>query len=260
MCWEALNNIAAGDLPIVIVVNDNGRSYDRTVGGLAQHLARLRMTQGYERALGTVKSHPEPHPAGRRAGLRGAARAQARDQGLPAAAGAVRGPRPEVRRSDRRARHRRDRGGAAAGAGVRRPGDRARGDGQGLRLPAGRRRRGRLPAQRRHHRPGDRQAGRHARRAGLTSVFSEEIVKIGAERPDVVAITAAMLQPVGLHAFADGLPRAHLRRRHRRAARGHLGRGPGHGRACTRSSACTRPSSTGRSTRCSWTSPCTGCR
>jgi 1-deoxy-D-xylulose-5-phosphate synthase len=50
MCWEALNNIAASSLPVVIVVNDNGRSYSPTIGGLADHLATLRMTQGYERA------------------------------------------------------------------------------------------------------------------------------------------------------------------------------------------------------------------
>ena len=41
---------------------------------------------------------------------------------------------------------------------------------------------------------------------GWTSVFSDEMVKIGAERPDVVAITAAMLQPVGLHAFFHAYP------------------------------------------------------
>src|ERR1043165_997661 len=35
MCWEALNNIAAGDLPVVIIVNDNGRSYAPTLRGLA---------------------------------------------------------------------------------------------------------------------------------------------------------------------------------------------------------------------------------
>ena len=43
-------------------------------------------------------------------------------------------------------------------------------------------------------------------KAGLTSVFSDEMVKIGAEDPSVVAITAAMLQPVGLHAFAQAYP------------------------------------------------------
>ncbi|HZY76027.1 MAG TPA: 1-deoxy-D-xylulose-5-phosphate synthase N-terminal domain-containing protein, partial [Jatrophihabitantaceae bacterium] len=56
MCWEALNNIAASDRPVVIVVNDNGRSYAPTIGGLARHLGALRLRPGYERALGEVKS------------------------------------------------------------------------------------------------------------------------------------------------------------------------------------------------------------
>ncbi len=45
MCWEALNNIgAAPDRPVIIVLNDNGRSYSPTVGGLARHLAELRQS------------------------------------------------------------------------------------------------------------------------------------------------------------------------------------------------------------------------
>ncbi|WP_222853591.1 1-deoxy-D-xylulose-5-phosphate synthase [Fodinicola acaciae] len=56
MCWEALNNIAAGkDRRLVIVVNDNGRSYAPTIGGLADHLATLRLTPGYERALDMIR-------------------------------------------------------------------------------------------------------------------------------------------------------------------------------------------------------------
>ncbi|GAA4898636.1 1-deoxy-D-xylulose-5-phosphate synthase [Stackebrandtia albiflava] len=56
MCWEALNNIAARkDLPLVIVVNDNGRSYAPTIGGLASHLSTLRLDPSYERLLDTVK-------------------------------------------------------------------------------------------------------------------------------------------------------------------------------------------------------------
>jgi 1-deoxy-D-xylulose-5-phosphate synthase len=52
MCWEALNNIAAGkDRSMVIVVNDNGRSYSPTIGGLAEHLATLRTKPAYEKAL-----------------------------------------------------------------------------------------------------------------------------------------------------------------------------------------------------------------
>ncbi|MGL5861625.1 MAG: 1-deoxy-D-xylulose-5-phosphate synthase N-terminal domain-containing protein, partial [Phycicoccus sp.] len=52
MAWEALNNIATEPgLPLVIVVNDNERSYAPTRGGLADHLATLRTTRGYERFL-----------------------------------------------------------------------------------------------------------------------------------------------------------------------------------------------------------------
>jgi deoxyxylulose-5-phosphate synthase len=55
MCWEALNNIAAADRPVIVVINDNGRSYDPTIGGFAQHLAGLRLQPGYEKVLGTIK-------------------------------------------------------------------------------------------------------------------------------------------------------------------------------------------------------------
>ena len=52
MAWEALNDIAADkDLPLVIVVNDNERSYARTGGGLAEHLSLLRTTRQYEEVL-----------------------------------------------------------------------------------------------------------------------------------------------------------------------------------------------------------------
>jgi 1-deoxy-D-xylulose-5-phosphate synthase len=52
MAWEALNNIAAAkDRPLIIVVNDNERSYAPTIGGLAGHLSTLRTTDGYERFL-----------------------------------------------------------------------------------------------------------------------------------------------------------------------------------------------------------------
>jgi 1-deoxy-D-xylulose-5-phosphate synthase len=40
MAYEALNNIGHRKTPVIIVVNDNGRSYAPTVGGLAQHLAQ----------------------------------------------------------------------------------------------------------------------------------------------------------------------------------------------------------------------------
>jgi 1-deoxy-D-xylulose-5-phosphate synthase len=56
MCWEALNNIAAGkSRSVIVVVNDNGRSYAPTVGGLADRLASLRLRPGYERLLDSTK-------------------------------------------------------------------------------------------------------------------------------------------------------------------------------------------------------------
>lgn len=51
MCWEALNNIAASRRPVIIVVNDNGRSYAPTIGGVADHLASLRLQPAYEQAM-----------------------------------------------------------------------------------------------------------------------------------------------------------------------------------------------------------------
>jgi 1-deoxy-D-xylulose-5-phosphate synthase len=56
MCWEALNNIAAApDRPVVVVVNDNGRSYAPTIGGLAERLTALRTQPAYEHALDAGK-------------------------------------------------------------------------------------------------------------------------------------------------------------------------------------------------------------
>jgi len=55
MAWEALNNIAAADRPVIIVVNDNGRSYAPTIGGLANHLTSLRTSPRYEHVLETIK-------------------------------------------------------------------------------------------------------------------------------------------------------------------------------------------------------------
>ncbi|KZS75750.1 1-deoxy-D-xylulose-5-phosphate synthase [Mycobacterium kansasii] len=51
MCWEALNNIAGSHRPVIIVVNDNGRSYAPTIGGVADHLATLRLQPAYEQML-----------------------------------------------------------------------------------------------------------------------------------------------------------------------------------------------------------------
>ncbi|MFB9474411.1 1-deoxy-D-xylulose-5-phosphate synthase [Nonomuraea salmonea] len=65
VAWEALNNLGADrGLPVVVVLNDNGRSYAPTVGGWAEHLDRLRAAPGFSvfeslglRYLGPVDGH-----------------------------------------------------------------------------------------------------------------------------------------------------------------------------------------------------------
>ena len=58
MAWEAINNIAADKRRrVVIVVNDNGRSYAPTVGGFADYLASLRPTIDSLRAPPRLRRH-----------------------------------------------------------------------------------------------------------------------------------------------------------------------------------------------------------
>ena len=52
----------------MIVVNDNGRSYTPTVGGLANHLTTLRTNPRYEQVLDLVKKRPERCPGRRSTG------------------------------------------------------------------------------------------------------------------------------------------------------------------------------------------------
>ncbi len=51
MAYEALNNIGHRKTPVIIILNDNGRSYAPTIGGLAQHLAQqfTTLNPNYER-------------------------------------------------------------------------------------------------------------------------------------------------------------------------------------------------------------------
>ena len=61
MAWEALNNIATGqDRRLVVVVNDNERSYAPTIGGMAHHLSTLRTTRGYETLPGLGQAGAAP--------------------------------------------------------------------------------------------------------------------------------------------------------------------------------------------------------
>ena len=105
MAWEALNNIAiAQDSRLVIVVNDNGRSYTPTVGGLATALTTLRTNPRYEHVLDLVKKRLNAVPGVGPAVVRRPARDEEGPQGRARAAGPLRGPRPEVRRPGRRPR------------------------------------------------------------------------------------------------------------------------------------------------------------
>ncbi|WP_433404982.1 1-deoxy-D-xylulose-5-phosphate synthase [Streptomyces sp. CA-146814] len=206
MAWEALNNIAAAkDRPLVIVVNDNERSYAPTIGGLANHLATLRTTDGYERVLARGKDILERTPVvgrplyetlhGAKKGLKDfiAPQGMFEDLGLKYV-GPIDGHDIEALES---ALQRAKRfGGPVIVHCLTQKG------------------RGYTPALEdeadRFHAVGKihPDTGLPISTSGLdwTSVFGEEMVKLGQEREDIVAITAAMLQPVGLGKFEEAFP------------------------------------------------------
>ena len=123
---------------------------------------------------------------------------------------------------------------------------------------AGVRRRRRRLARARPRRPTSTQSPRRA--ATYTDAFTRALLAAAEEDPRIVALTAAMPGPTGLLRLPGPLPRPLLRRRHRRAARGHLGGRHGHGRPAARWWRSTRPSSAEPSTRPTSTSACTAAR
>jgi len=54
MAYEALNNIAELRSEVIIILNDNGRSYAPTIGGIAHNLGQLRLSPRYEAAKGAA--------------------------------------------------------------------------------------------------------------------------------------------------------------------------------------------------------------
>ena len=165
MAWEALNNIAADDdLPLVIVVNDNGRSYTPTVGGLARHLSGPAHQPAVRAGARAGSSAGQPGAAVRARRLRPAARHQDRAQGRDRAAGHVLRPGAEVRRTGRRARRGGRRAGAAARQAVRRTRAGALPDPQGQRLLRGGEPRGGPLPRGRQDRRQDRRGDRRSRR------------------------------------------------------------------------------------------------
>ena len=205
MAWEALNNIAGSDRPMVIVVNDNERSYDPTIGGLANHLATLRTTGGYEKFLDWGRRALNRTPVvGRPAfetlhGLKKGVKDMVAPQGMfedlglkyigPVAGHDMHAVEDALRKAKRY-------------------------PGPVLVHVLTQKGRGYPPAEQdeadRFHGVGiiDPVTGRPTKVSGTswTSVFSDEICEIAARRPDVVAITAAMLGPTGLAAFKEKYP------------------------------------------------------
>ncbi|MFE6054213.1 1-deoxy-D-xylulose-5-phosphate synthase [Kitasatospora sp. NPDC056446] len=207
MAWEALNNIAdAKDRPLVIVVNDNERSYSPTIGGLANHLATLRTTQGYERFLSWGKDALQRTPVvgqqlfetlhGAKKGLKDfiAPQGMFEDLGLKYIGPIDGHDLTALESALTKARgfggpvivHCLTEKGRGYHAAENNDEDRFHAVGKihpetGLPLQSG--------------------GGR-----SWTSVFAEEMVALGHEREDIVGITAAMLHPVGLAPFAEAFP------------------------------------------------------
>ena len=83
MAWEALNNIAAAkDRPLVVVLNDNGRSYAPTTGGMAQRMAALRLRPGLRTVPRPGQEPAAPGPGDRPPVVLGAARVEVGGEGL----------------------------------------------------------------------------------------------------------------------------------------------------------------------------------
>ncbi len=208
MSWEALNNIAstgaARQRPLVIVVNDNGRSYTPTVGGLAEHLTNMRTDPRYEPMLDAVKRRLGNVPGlgsavydvlhAVKKGMKDVLAPQGlfEDLGLKYVGPVDGHDRVALEQALTKAKrfngpvivHAITRKGFGYDAAERHEADQ-------------------------FHSPGpfDVETGKEATRSLIwTDVFADEMVSIGADRPDVVAITAAMLHPVGLNLFAQRYP------------------------------------------------------
>ena len=206
MAWEALNNIAgAPDRPLVIVVNDNERSYSPTIGGLAHHLATLRTARSYERVLDWGKRVLGRTPVlgppmyetlhGVKKGIKDVVAPQGmfEDLGLKYIGPVDGHDFPALEHALGRARS------FPGPVIVHVITEKGRGYTPALQDEA-----------ERFHAVGilDPETGQPLGTKGTTwtSVFSSELVEIGRRRPDVVAITAAMMGPTGLDKFCAEFP------------------------------------------------------
>jgi 1-deoxy-D-xylulose-5-phosphate synthase len=205
MAWEALNNIAvANRSKLVIVVNDNGRSYTPTIGGLTTALTSLRTSPRYEQVLDLVKRRlnavPGVGPAAYDAlhamkkGVKDAVAPQGlfEDLGLKYVGPVDGHDRAAVEHALTQAKkfnrpvivHAITRKGFGYDAAERHEADQFHQVG-----------------------PFDPDSGEQESKGTIwTTAFTDEMVRIGQRRQDVVAITAAMMHPVGLHQFQARFP------------------------------------------------------
>ena len=206
MSWEALNNIAsAKDRNLVLVVNDNERSYSPTVGGVATYLSTLRVTQGYERFLDWGKEVLHKTPVvgtpiyetlhGVKKGIKDIVAPQGmfEDLGLKYMGPIDGHDFPALEKALAQAKQ----------------------FGEPVLVHV-------ITEKGRGHQPAIEDEAEKFHAVGVvdpatgvpvaksarswTKVFSDELVDIGAEREDIVAITAAMLGPTGLDKFAAAYP------------------------------------------------------
>ena len=207
MAWEALNNIAASDdLPLVIVVNDNGRSYTPTVGGVARYLTGLRTNPRYEQVLDLVKRNVSRAPLvgnvaydilhGIKIGLKDVLAPQGMfsDLGLKYV-GPIDGH--DIAAAERALQQAKQFGGPVLVHCVTRKGN-------GYHAAENH-------EEDRFHAVGKINAATGEALGGAsgqtwTDLFSEELLRLGSGDERVVAITAAMVYPTGLHRFANAFP------------------------------------------------------
>ena len=219
MAWEALNNIAvARDSRLVIVVNDNGRSYQPTIGGLASHLSAIRVNQRYEQVLDLIKSTVTSTPIvgsplfgalhGAKKGLKDFLQPQVlfEDLGIKYI-GPIDGHDEQM--TEHALRRAGEFGGPVLVHVITRKGFgyalAEQNEEDCLHQVPGTSGKPAIAAAATASAAAASTAAKSAKRS-WSDVFGEEMVAIGASRPDVVAITAAMLHPVGLAPFKEAYP------------------------------------------------------
>lgn len=208
MTWEALNNISDDNTRrLVIIVNDNGRSYAPTIGGMARFLSGVRTRRSYrdlrersQRAFNLLGGPGRALYRGVRGGAHGFLSRLTNNEALYSNLdikyiGPVDGH--DIHAMEEALTQAKHYGAPVIVHAITEKG------------------RGFQPARDddadQFHAVGviDPETGEPvgaAARPSWTAVFSEEMLSVAEADDRVVAITAAMLRPVGLHAFAERFP------------------------------------------------------